>query len=136
MFRTFVLSLIIQVILMPETHYKRLVSCDKQEKCNAALDLVKIGKPAYQYIIQSLADENEWVRMFMAEALGNIGDAQSIPNLLPLLKDKDQMVRFMAAEALGNIGSKDAIPYLEEVCREDNCFVRVSAEEALDKIRR
>ena len=119
---------------MPETHYKRLVSCDKAEKCSVALDLAKIGKPAYQYIVQSLADENEWVRMFMAEALGNIGAAQALPNLLPLLKDEDQMVRFMAAESLGNLGSKDAIPYLEEVCREDNCFVRVSAEEAIEKI--
>ena len=123
-----------KVIFMPETHYKRLVSCEKEDKCNVALDLAKIGKPAYQYIVQSLADDNEWVRMFMAEALGNIGDAQALPNLLPLLKDKDQMVRFMAADAIGNLGSTDAIPYLEEVCREDNCFVRVSAEEAIEKI--
>lgn len=119
---------------MPETHYKRLVSCSKEEKCNAALDLAKIGKPAYQYIVQSLADDNEWVRMFMAEALGNIGDDQSVSNLLPLLKDKDQMVRFMTADALGNLGSRDAIPYLEEVCKNDNCFVRISAEEAIEKI--
>ena len=121
---------------MPQTTYKRLVSCEQQDKCNAALDLAKIGKPASQYIIQSLGDDNVWVRMFMAEALGNIGDNQSVPNLVPLLKDEDQMVRFMTAEALGNIGSKDAIPHLEEVCKNDNCFVRISAEEALEKIQK
>lgn len=119
---------------MPETQYKKLLSCTSGEKCDVAINLAKVGKPAYQYIVQSLVDENEWVRMFMAEALGSIGDDKAVQHLVPLLKDDDQMVRFIAAEALGNIGSKDAVAPLEEVCRNDNCFVRVSAEEALEKI--
>ncbi|PKL59399.1 MAG: HEAT repeat domain-containing protein, partial [Methanomicrobiales archaeon HGW-Methanomicrobiales-4] len=110
---------------MPETQYKKLLSCDKKEKCDEGIALAKMGKPAYQFITKSLADEDIWVRMFMAEALGNIGDTEAIPNLLPLLKDEDQMVRFYAADALGNIGSKEVIPYLQEVCENDNCFVRM-----------
>lgn len=119
---------------MPETQYKKLLSCDKKEKCDVAISLANMGKPAYQYITKSLTSEDQWVRMFMAEALGNIGDTKAIPNLLPLLKDEDQMVRFYAADALGRIGSKDAIPHLQEVCKNDNCFVRISAEEAIENI--
>ena len=120
---------------MPETHYKKLLSSNNHEKSAIALELVKMGKPAYQYMVQSLVHKNEWVRMFMAEALGKIGDEQVVPHLLPLLKDDDQMVRYIVAEALGNIRSKEAIFHLEQVCQFDNCFVRVAAEEALDKIK-
>ena len=119
---------------MPETQYKKLLSCRTEEKCDAALNLAKMGKPAYQYMVQSLIHENEWVRMFMAEALGTIGDDNAVPHLVPLLKDDDQMVRYMVAEALGNIGSKDAISDLEIVRQYDNCFVRLAAEEAIGKI--
>ena len=119
---------------MPETQYKKLLSCDKKEKWDAGITLANMGKPAYQFITKSITSDVVWVRMFMAEALGNIGDANAIPNLVSLLKDEDQMVRFYAADALGQIGSKDAIPYLKDVCENDNCFVRVSAEEAIERI--
>jgi len=119
---------------MPETQYKKLLSSNNEEKCTIALELARMGKPAYQYMIQSLVHDNEWVRMFMAEALGTIGDEDVVPHLVPLLKDDDQMVRFIVAEALGNIGSKGAVSHLEQVCQYDNCFVRVAAEEALEKI--
>jgi len=119
---------------MPETQYRKLLSCAEKERCDQAITLANMGKSAYQYITKSLTSEDVWVRMFMAEALGNIGDFKAIPNLVPLLKDEDQMVRFYAADALGRIGSKDAIPYLQDVCKNDNCFVRVSAEEAIERI--
>jgi HEAT repeat protein len=105
--------MLLQGVRMPEIHYKKLLSSSNEEKCTIALELAKMGKPAYQYMVQSLIHENEWVRMFMAEALGTIGDENVVPHLVPLLKDDDQMVRFIVAEALGNIGSKDAITPLE-----------------------
>jgi len=120
---------------MPETHYMKLLSSTNEERCTIALKLASMGKPAYQYMIQSLVHDNEWVRMFMAEALGTIGDENVVPHLLPLLKDEDQMVRFIVAEALGNIRAKEAVRHLEQVCQYDNCFVRIAAEEALEKIK-
>ena len=120
---------------MPETHYIKLLSSKNDERCEIALKLASMGKPAYQYMVQSLVHDNEWVRMFMAEALGTIGDENVVPHLLPLLKDEDQMVRFIVAEALGNIRAKEAVCHLEQICEFDNCFVRIAAEEALEKIQ-
>ena len=53
-----------------------------------------------------LADENNWVRWYAVEALGNMGAeaASAVPALLPLLEHQDALTRRRAVEALGRIG--------------------------------
>jgi hypothetical protein len=56
------------------------------------------------------------IRWSAADALGNIGDRNSVQNLLKIfLDDKDEFVRGSAALALGKIGDTSVVPMLNEV---------------------
>ncbi len=106
------------------------------ERFKAVIELEKFGKPATEFLIKALKDDDRWVRYLAADALANIGATQSVEPLLTLLKDPDQDVRFAASAALGKIGDPKAIPGLENVLKNDNGYVRIAAEEALQKFQK
>ncbi len=62
-------------------------------------------------------------------ALGNLGDASAVDELLPLLRDFD--VRGLAAEALGTIGEPRAAGPVCEARTSRNAHVRTSCDKAL-----
>jgi len=75
------------------------------------------------------------IRLGIVEALGDIRDKRSIPDLTTLLmKDESNEVRFSAAIALGGIGDKTAIPPLVSGLRDADKYVRFSTSEALWKL--
>lgn len=88
----------------------------------------------------ALADEDEYVRGHVAEALGHIGSAAktSVPFLAEALHDKEASVRASAATALERIGqgARAAIPILIEKLKDSSNWVRVSVVMALDRIAR
>jgi len=57
-----------------------------------------------QALIEALKDENKYVRINAARALGKIGDAMAVPALNEAIKDENKYVRINAAKALGKIG--------------------------------
>jgi HEAT repeat protein len=109
---------------------------DKQhpERWQSVLALEKMGKPAVDYLVSALNDEDKWIRYTAADALGNIGDLKCVDNLIGLLSDQDQDVRFATADALGRLGDKKACNALNEMCQKDNGYVKVAALEALEKL--
>jgi HEAT repeat protein len=114
--------------------FHELKDKNQAERWTRVIALEKFGKPAIEYLLKALDDEDKWVRYMAADALGNIGDVRSIERLIPLLDDNDQDVRFATAYALGNIGHPSAAEALTRTCTRDNCFVKVAAEEALQKV--
>ena len=96
---------------MPERQFKTLLSCNNNDKYKIALLLAKMGRPAYQYMVHSLIHENIWVRECMAQALGEVGDENVIPHLIPLLKEDDEKIRFIVEATLWKIGSKKRFLY-------------------------
>ena len=58
------------------------------------------------------------VRKFASEALGEIGDAQAVEQLIAALKDEEVQVRKFAAKALGKIGDARAIEPLIAVFKD------------------
>jgi HEAT repeat protein len=104
------------------------------ERWQSVTALEKMGKPAVEYLVLALKDENKWVRFAAADALGNIGDSGSVDHLIGMLNDGDQDVRFVTAEALGKLGDPRATDALKQTSIQDNGFVKIAAEEALQKI--
>ena len=98
------------------------------------IDLLGIGRPSVEILIEYLEDEDWLVREAAADLLGKIADVRAV---LPLMKrleqDKDTGVKELAVKALGLIG--DARPtqlYLEALAIRP---LRVYAIEALAKIK-
>ena len=68
----------------------------------------------------------------VAVALGNIGNAESVPALIHALNDEEPLVRGHAAWALGRIGTAEAIPGLRRrLSIEEDIHVRAEIEEAI-----
>jgi HEAT repeat protein len=68
-------------------------------------DVVKIGKPAVNPLIQALHDGELDLRYEATEVLGEIGDERAVEPLTEALKDRDVDVRIKAAEVLSNMSS-------------------------------
>ena len=80
-------------------------------------EVVKIGKPAVELLIDALKDRYWNVRVCAVKALGDIGDARAVEPLIVILKRKyeDRDVREEAIRALGRIGDLRAVkPLLNE----------------------
>ena len=96
--------------------------------------LGEIGEPAVEPLIQALKDEESDVRKSAAKALGTIGDERAVELLIHALNDEDDWVRSSAAEALGEIGDARAIEPLSQALKDGNENVRWGAARALGMI--
>ena len=98
------------------------------------IDLLGIGRPSVEILIEYLEDDDWLVREAAADLLGKIGDVRAVEPLMKRLeKDKDTGVKELAIKALGLIG--DARPtqlYIEAIPIRP---LRVYAMEALAKIK-
>ena len=73
---------------------------------------IKVAVPA---LIQSLQDQDWYVRATAARALGKIGESakDAVPALIQLLQDQEAEVRDYVADALEKIGTPEALEALE-----------------------
>jgi hypothetical protein len=106
-----------------------------------AIDLlVKIGNPAVDYLIISLADENDIVRWCSAIALEKIAPEgkKAIPFLTEALKDKNSDVRWCSAIALGKFDTSavNSVQPLLNLLNDDDRNVRWAAYISLSKINK
>ena len=97
-------------------------------------ELVKMGKPAVDPLINALKDKDSGIQGRAAEILGKIKDHRAIESLITALKDKDSGVQGRAAEALGEIGKPDAVEPLITALKDKDPSVRWEAAEALGEI--
>src|SRR5438128_525983 len=82
----------------------------------AASELAKAGvEEAGPPIIDLLKDENHWVRMDAAIALGRLREPSAVGALIEALADDRLSVRRWAAGSLGKIGDPRAVPALSEL---------------------
>ncbi len=106
----------------------------EEARMATVIDLLHIGRPGVEILIEYLEDEDWLVREAAADLLGKIGDVRAVDPLMRRLeRDKDTGVKELAIKSLGLIG--DARPirlYLEAIPIRP---LRVSAMEALAKIK-
>jgi len=92
------------------------------------------ARPTIPEIIKMLKDENAWVRMHSAAALGKFEAAakDAVPNLRAALSDEAGIVRGVAATSLAKIQpSAEIVPDLIKLVQDSNERVRTLAEDAL-----
>ena len=102
--------------------------------------LVNYGNSAVDYLIKSLADENENIRWCSAIALCKIAPegVHAIPFLAEALKDKNSDVRWCSAIALGKFHNtaEKSVQALLNLLYDDDCDVRWAAYISLNKINK
>lgn len=98
------------------------------------IDLLGIGRPSVEILIEYLEDDDWLVREAAADLLGKIGDVRAVDPLMKRLEqDKDTGVKELAIKSLGLIGdSRPTRLYLDAIPIRP---LRVYAMEALAKIK-
>ncbi len=106
----------------------------EEARMATVIDLLGIGRPSVEILIEYLEDEDWLVREAAADLLGKIGDVRSVEPLMRRLEhDKDTGVKELAIKALGLIGDARPTPlYLEAIPIRP---LRVYAMEALAKVK-
>ncbi len=106
----------------------------EEARMATVIELLGIGRPSVEILIEYLEDDDWLVREAAADLLGKIGDVRAVEPLMQRLEhDKDTGVKELAIKALGLIG--DARPsrlYLDALPIRP---LRVYAIEALAKIK-
>ena len=99
-------------------------------------ECVKLGAVAVEPLIVSLKVDHPYVRMFVAEILGQMGDPRAVEPLIAALTDSESgaSIRDSAAKALGKIGDARAVEPLIAALKDSNWNVRKKAAEALVKL--
>ncbi len=90
--------------------------------------------PGLQLLINLLQDAEWLVRSDAADDLGELGDVQAVPFLLPVLKDEDWMVRRSAARSLALLKQEEAVEALLEALHDEDEEVFENVIKALQKI--
>lgn len=96
--------------------------------------LTRLGRPALEAVVARLRDDDEddVVRRWCAQILGDMGDRRALPVLLRALGDVDAELRARAAHALGAIGDERASDrLLERLLVDPVPFVRIAVARAL-----
>ncbi len=98
------------------------------------IDLLGIGRPSVEILIEYLGDDDWLVREAAADLLGKIGDVRAVEPLMERLRvDKDTGVKELAVKALGLIGDARPVELLVEVIPIRP--LRTLAMEALAKVK-
>jgi HEAT repeat protein len=95
--------------------------------------LKKIGYSNLETITDLLYDENEDIRVYACEILGEIKDKCSIPYLIKKLQEDNENVRNTACIALGEINDEQAVDALLGALKDDD-WIKFSAIYSLGKI--
>jgi len=106
----------------------------EEARMSTVINLLAIGRPSVEILIEYLEDDDWVVREAAADLLGKIGDVRAVePLMLRLRVDKDTGVKELAMKSLGLIGdARPAQLYIEAIPIRP---LRVYAMEALAKVK-
>jgi eukaryotic-like serine/threonine-protein kinase len=85
-------------------------------------------------LLQSIKDDDWWVRSRAADALAKIGGPRVIEAALELIRDQDEDIRRAAIEILNQTKDERAIGFLIDATRDSDWWVRERAVDALAEI--
>jgi len=106
----------------------------EEARMSTVINLLAIGRPSVEILIEYLEDDDWLVREAAADLLGKIGDVRAVEPLMQRLRvDKDTGVKELAMKSLGLIGdARPAQLYIEAIPIRP---LRVHAMEALAKVK-
>ena len=99
----------------------KLASSNIDDIRSAARTLAKLRAfAAVPRLVELLNHEDEALRLSIMEALGHIGDPNSLEPLANALGDRQPKIRIGAAMAIANLGLKDVVELLERPMHSDS----------------
>lgn len=90
-----------------------LASSNGITRQKARYELVKMGNPALDYLLELQSSDKHLARWESVKAISEIGSSESIPILINALDDEEFDVRWLAAEGLIDIGHSSVYPLLK-----------------------
>lgn len=91
-------------------------------KVDAVKNLVGVGEPAVEPLINATKNTNPDIRENSAYALGKIGDPKAVEPLIELLDDSYSEVQYAASIALANIGEPALEPLVEFIDNQNESY--------------
>lgn len=85
-------------------------------------------KPALVDLRQFLSDENSLMRARAVKAIGELGQKELVPAILPLLEDDDETCRFYTAWSAGLMGFPEAVEALKSITMTSSIHRRASCD--------
>lgn len=120
---------------LPEELIALLGAHDNAGLRNSAVEvLTRMGKASLFALQRHTRDEDQDVRKFVLDIMGDIGLASSVPLLVQALDDPDPNVSASAAENLGKIGAAEGIGPLLKALANNDLWLRHTILEALGRI--
>jgi hypothetical protein len=92
------------------------------------------GAKSWQGLLADLKHANAGIRLDAIYALGETGDLDVAPHLIPMLTDVDLFVRMATARMLEDLDARAAVPALIEALEDNQSAVREAAMVALRKV--
>lgn len=115
---------------------QKLASESSIDRIRARYELVKIGKPAIEYLIGLQYLNTEHVRWEAIKTLSQIAHPDAIPILINALENDRFDVRWLAAEGLIEIGKQSILPLLEALeTQQDSKFLREGVHHVLRALK-
>jgi len=98
----------------------------------ARYELVKMGNPVLDYLLELQNAEKHLVRWEAVKAISEIGSRNSIPILINALEDEEFDVRWLAAEGLIEIGRPSVYPLLKSfIANKDSVHLKEGVHHVL-----
>jgi serine/threonine-protein kinase len=95
-------------------------------------DLDVQNKAVEMYLADALKDESEYSRRAAVEVLNEVGNVNSVKELLEVLKDDDWWVRSRAGDALAEIGGPKVVDSVVALINDEDEEIRRTAIEILN----
>ncbi len=101
----------------------------------------KLAAPLLQEIIvtiikTSLKNDNYFVRSAAVKAVGEMGDADLLPLIIPSMRDKEIFVRFFTVESFGQLEGPDFLKLIMAAGLDPAGMVRVAAVKVLAQLEK
>ena len=103
---------------------------ERREQLDKALQVVRVK------LESQLAEDDPDLRRESAQALGDIGDPEAIPQLALLLGDASNLVRYAAATSMARLRDERGIEFLFESLDDEDPIQRLNAVRSLIDVER
>ncbi len=103
-------------------------------RSSALEGLTYMGKSAVPYLLEALDLQNDDVRKFIVDILGEIKDTGAVDAILPLTRDPSENIRLATVETLGSIGGDKAFQSLLSLLSSEDISLQFSVLYALGKL--
>lgn len=118
-----------------ESLIRALDLADAVERRYAEAELLRMGRPAFIALIETLPQASLRQQVVMLKLLGRFGDTDALPTLKQALLDAQWLVRQAAVNGLSFFAAERVLPMIYHALYDHALLVRLEAISALGRLR-